>query len=954
MGRISILAGTVVLCLLCSLRLQAQQSDSSASDNTNMSSSSQPAAGTVPRLIKFTGVVKDLTGKVPTGTVGLTFSLYELPEGGSPLWVETQSVPLDSQGRYTALLGANSPGGLPLDLFTTSRALWVGVQPQLPGQAEQPRVLLVAVPYSLKSSDADTLGGRPASAYVLSSNQSGVGESSITALVAPAAGPPRADARGDPPNSLITGNGTANYVPKFTGTYTIANSTIYSNAAGLVGIGNTNPAGTLDVSGGAFIRGALQMPASGAATKSSAFCSFPLDLQSSVFSSTTSAAVPQLFRWKAEPTGNNTTSPSAKLNLLFGSGTSTPGETGLSINSQGVIAFAPGQTFPGTGTVTSVGSGTGLTGGPITTSGTLSVNTSVIATNSSVATAVGAETTRAEGVEGSLTTSVNGITSSTLTLTAHSPLTGGGTFNPGTSASLTLGLNTSGLAQLGSANTFTAAQTLAGGEILPPTGTATAGVPYTSEPLDLIGSSWNGTSAVSQHFRWQTEGNGSAATGSLNLLYLSGAGTPGETGLSINGQGQITFATGQTFPGTVTSVGVNSGSGLQASPNPIRGTGTLSIASGGVTDGMLANYYSGVGSCTGGQVVSALNHNAAPTCVTAGTVTEVDAGNGLTGGPITTSGTLSLNPNISGKASSFTDSNSTQVLSVTQNGSGVALSATSSGGEASAQLGTAYTNTYGTSPVGVYGTAAGTASAGVYGTAAGTGAIAVYGNAPSCCYGVWGNSNTGVLGTSTAGAAAVWSDGDLVVSGGKAALVALPDNRLALLYAVESPENWFEDFGSGQLSEGVGEVALEPTFALSVNLEAGYHVFLTPKGDCEGLYVTNETPTGFQVRELRGGKSNVAFDYRIVAKRRGFESVRMEIPETDAATVQAVRETVQNRSPHRRLILHRPAGAPKAPLALPEAGAAPAALGLAAPRPPEPAKPVAPPKRSALDLPPPK
>src|SRR5208282_3542180 len=141
--------------------------DSSASNDTNLPASSQPAAGAVPRLIKFNGAVKDLTGKVPTGVVGLTFSLYELPEGGSPLWVETQSLSLDALGRYTALLGTNSPEGLPLDLFTSGKALWVGVQPQLPGQPEQPRVLLVAVPYSLKSSDADTLGGLPASAYAL-------------------------------------------------------------------------------------------------------------------------------------------------------------------------------------------------------------------------------------------------------------------------------------------------------------------------------------------------------------------------------------------------------------------------------------------------------------------------------------------------------------------------------------------------------------------------------------------------------------------------------------------------------------------------------------------------------------------------------------------------------------------------------------------------------------------
>ena len=183
--RRSILAGTVVLGLLWSMGLEAQQSDSSVSNNTNLPASSQSAAGTVPRLIKFTGGVKDLTGKFPTGVVGLTFSLYELPEGGSPLWVETQSLPLDPLGRYTALLGASSSGGLPLDLFTAGKALWLGVQPQMPGIAEQPRVLLVAVPYALKAADADALGGKPASAFVTTdtpANSSGQTQTPATAL----------------------------------------------------------------------------------------------------------------------------------------------------------------------------------------------------------------------------------------------------------------------------------------------------------------------------------------------------------------------------------------------------------------------------------------------------------------------------------------------------------------------------------------------------------------------------------------------------------------------------------------------------------------------------------------------------------------------------------------------------------------------------------------------------
>ena len=66
-----------------------------------------------------------------------------------------------------------------------------------------------------------------------------------------------------------------------------------------------------------------------------------------------------------------------------------------------------------------------------------------------------------------------------------------------------------------------------------------------------------------------------------------------------------------------------------------------------------------------------------------------------------------------------------------------------------------------------------------------------------------------------------------------------------------------------------------PTFAETVNTAMEYHVFLTPKGDCKGLYVANKTPAGFEVHELGGGQSNVAFDYRIVAHRKGYENVRL-------------------------------------------------------------------------------
>jgi hypothetical protein len=122
-------------------------------------------------------------------------------------------------------------------------------------------------------------------------------------------------------------------------------------------------------------------------------------------------------------------------------------------------------------------------------------------------------------------------------------------------------------------------------------------------------------------------------------------------------------------------------------------------------------------------------------------------------------------------------------------------------------------------------------------------------------------------------------NGNLGCTGTKSSITEV-DEELRTLYAIESPDVWFEDFGTSQLVNGKISVPMESLFAQTVNLDVDYHVFLTPLGDCNGLYVTDKTATGFEVRELGGGASNVSFDYRIVAKRAGYESQHMEIVPT--------------------------------------------------------------------------
>jgi hypothetical protein len=125
------------------------------------------------------------------------------------------------------------------------------------------------------------------------------------------------------------------------------------------------------------------------------------------------------------------------------------------------------------------------------------------------------------------------------------------------------------------------------------------------------------------------------------------------------------------------------------------------------------------------------------------------------------------------------------------------------------------------------------------------------------------------------GKATIDVSGNMFTSGTLVIVAKTPDNRQVGLYTMQSSENWIEDFGSGALVNGVAIINIEPQFAQTVTGDASYHVFLTPNGDCQGLYVTQKSAASFEVHELKGGKSNVQFDYRIVAHRKGFEAARL-------------------------------------------------------------------------------
>jgi hypothetical protein len=996
----------------------------------------------VPQLISYSGVLKDAGGRAVTGMSGVTFLIYKDEAGGSPLWLETQSVKADASGHYSVQLGAVNANGLPAEIFMTGEGRWLAVQ--IGSEPEQPRVLLVAVPYAMKAADAETLGGLPLSAFVLATPRA--------ANAAPDTNAGQTNTPSAlPPSAAVTGTGTVNAIPLWDSTSDIVSSVISQVGTGAttkIGINTTTPASTLDVKGGSTFRGVLALPAPAPATAAAGKTSQPLSFVGSSFNSATNAAVNQTFRLQAEPAANNTAANSGTLNLLYGSGTSVPAETGLKIASNGQITFAAGQTFPGGGgggTITGVTAGSGLVGGG--TSGVVSLSLPTTCALNQLLKWNG--TTWICSADGNSGGTIKGVTAGT-------DLTGGGT-----TGVVTVNLDTTKVPQLNTANTFTGNQSVTGN--FTATGTISGSV-VNASVLDVGGNAIAFGSPASFNVFLGFAG-GSANTGSVNtgvgvealLLNTSGfANTAtgsqamisnktganntafGTEALGSNVDGFYNTAVGslallntigfyntgvglQTLENN-TGGGYNVGFGYNAGPDAstpnlnnsaaigsyadvtqsnslvlgsIKGvngagadtlvgigttapvakldvhgtgnfTGLVTFAAGqkfpGTGSGTITGVTAGTG-LTGGGTTGGVTLNVDTTKV----VTGVTAGTGLTGGGTGGVQTLNLdatkvpllsNTNQFTSPNSFSSSGIGQpALSVSNFGVGdgidvssasnAAVSTTNSPFGVSAAGGNypitgtqgLYEGVYGDSYTDV-GFAAGivgmehgptAATIGVFGESDSGGGWGVYGQDQATMSiigsnyglnsGVWGDGgsysngdpgvavgvvataddSSAILAYNSAGFATISAhnaapngapffaqntangsycevdpNGNLLCSGSKNAVVKIDGGaRRVALAAIESPKNWFEDFGSAQLVNGVAVVALEADFAQTVNTETDYKVFPVPNGDCKGLYVTRKTATSFEVRELGGGTSSVTFDYRITALRKNYENIRL-------------------------------------------------------------------------------
>ena len=765
---------------------------------TLLATAQSPAtSSTVPTLVNFSGRLVDSNGKPLTGIQGVTFSLCKEQVGGSPLWTETQNVQPDRSGHYTVMLGSASQGGLPASLFASGEARWLGVQAQ--GQAEQPRVMLLAVPYALKAGDAQTVGGLPASAFMLAAPSGGnTGSNPVSGGPGGSAGP------------NVGGSGTAGYLAGWVDNNgNLGNSAFFQTGSGSnakIGLNLKNPLTTLDVNGSGLMRGFLEMATTGFATPTKGFKSNQFNIESSSYNSSSKKYTLQHFVWQAEPTGNNTNNPSATLNLLFNTDPNNPAETGLSISSKGLFNFAPGQTFPGTGngTITGVTAGTDLTGGG--SSGNVTLNLNTTATDARYAQlGISNSFTGNETVSGNVTSggTVQGIqgffTNNTGTVPLFSVQNDTSRTDDGMEGVVYSGQN-------GSAGVF--------GTALAKTGMV-FGVEGAAQ--SSLGSGVYGVNGAPS----KMSGSGSSAG------LWGDAGTIGQVGV---------IGTADTVNAVVGLNNSNSGYGAVVGRN----FGTSSLAPGAVG---FSNSGAGIGVIGAGFTFSN-TFNQEVGFEPFGIVGDSPAGVGV--GAFTDTGNAVFSHADSGTA----------VYGGSNSGTGiVGIGATGVEGDS-------------VSGVGVIGTGQG--SPGVYGSNSGA----------SVGAGTFLTSNDssgfGLLAGSDKGDCFIDFNGSLTCSGNNSSMVRLSDNHWVQVYASQSAENWFDDYGTGRLIEGVASVALDPTFRDTINPSEEYRVFLTPNGDCKGLYTAEKSATGFVVRELGSGKSNITFDYRIVAHRRGYESVRLQ------------------------------------------------------------------------------
>ncbi len=151
--------------------------------------------------------------------------------------------------------------------------------------------------------------------------------------------------------------------------------------------------------------------------------------------------------------------------------------------------------------------------------------------------------------------------------------------------------------------------------------------------------------------------------------------------------------------------------------------------------------------------------------------------------------------------------------------------------------------------------------------------MGVYGNATSNANNTWGGYFTnGAPGASYAyvgGKTAAGVNRKIEGNGTVNTVVKDINNKEVVMTCPEAVEILFMDYGHGQLINGEVVINIDPNLSKNILVDDQHplKVFIQLEGDCNGVYVTDKSSVSFKVKELGGGRSNVAFTYQIAAQR---------------------------------------------------------------------------------------
>ena len=110
----------------------------------------------------------------------------------------------------------------------------------------------------------------------------------------------------------------------------------------------------------------------------------------------------------------------------------------------------------------------------------------------------------------------------------------------------------------------------------------------------------------------------------------------------------------------------------------------------------------------------------------------------------------------------------------------------------------------------------------------------------------------------------------IIGSGSVSEIVPTENHGRVTLTCPESPEYWYQDYGTVELVNGTAHVDLDPILSDIIVVDANNPIraFFTPYNmlNFNGVAIMNQTPTGFDLVELNGGDHSGTLHYQMALK----------------------------------------------------------------------------------------